>query len=100
MKMGIPVIGLTPNLVPEWMNEDNGIWINNVNMLPDVIADVIQNWLEDNLNPELYNEMEKTITKYTDVTNFNNEVIRIFSEMINNRLKNFEDQLSKFITTE
>jgi glycosyltransferase involved in cell wall biosynthesis len=100
MKMGIPVIGLTPNLVPEWMNEDNGIWINNVNMLPDVIADVIQNWLEDNLNPELYNEMEKTITKYTDVTNFNDVVIKIFSEMINNRLKNFEDQLSKFITTE
>jgi len=51
-------------------------------------------------NPELYNEMEKTITKYTDVTNFNDVVIKIFSEMINNRLKNFEDQLSKFITTE
>ena len=100
MKMGIPVIGLVPNLVPEWMNEDNGIWINNPNMLTDVIADVVQNWLEDNLNPSLYTEMEKTISNYTDLTKFNEEVIKTFSDMINTRLENFEDQLSKFITTE
>ena len=100
MKMGIPVIGLVPNLVPEWMNEDNGIWINNPNMLTDVIADVVQNWLEDNLNPALYTEMEKTISNYTDLTKFNEEVIKTFSDMINTRLENFEDQLSKFITIE
>jgi glycosyltransferase involved in cell wall biosynthesis len=100
MKMGIPVIGLVPNLVPEWMNEENGIWINNPNMLADVIADVVQNWLEDNLNPLLYTEMEKTISNYTDSTKFNEEVIKTFSDMINTRLENFEDQLSKFITIE
>jgi glycosyltransferase involved in cell wall biosynthesis len=100
MKMGIPVIGLVPNLVPEWMNEDNGIWINNINMLSDVIADVVQNWLEDNLNPVLYDEMEKTISNYTDITNFNTEVVKTFSGMINTRLNSFEDQLSKFITIE
>lgn len=100
MKLGIPVIGLVPNLVPEWMNEDNGIWINNPNMLPDVIADVVQNWLEDNLNPLLYTEMEKTISNYTDLTKFNEEVVTTFSDMINTRLTNFEDQLSKFITIE
>ncbi len=100
MKMGIPVIGLVPNLVPEWMNEDNGIWINNHNMLADVIADVVQNWLEDNINPELYVEMGKTISNYTDLTKFNEEVIKTFSDMINTRLGNFEEQLSKFITIE
>ena len=100
MKMGIPVIGLVPNLVPEWMNEDNGIWINNPNMLTDVIADVVQNWLEDNINPELYDGMEKTISNYTDLTKFNEEVVKTFSDMINTRLANFEDQLSKFITIE
>jgi macrodomain Ter protein organizer (MatP/YcbG family) len=82
------------------MNEDNGIWINNPNMLTDVIADVVQNWLEDNLNPALYTEMEKTISNYTDLTKFNEEVIKTFSDMINTRLENFEDQLSKFITIE
>ena len=42
MKSGVPVIGLTPNLKPDWLTEDNGIWMNNFNLLPDVIADFIQ----------------------------------------------------------
>ena len=100
MKMGIPVIGLVPNLVPQWMNEDNGIWINNQNMLVDVIADVIQNWLEDNLNPKLYEEMEKTINEYTEISKFEEDVITTFGDMIETRLKNFEEQLSKFVTVE
>jgi hypothetical protein len=44
--------------------------------------------------------MEKTISNYTDSTKFNEEVIKTFSDMINTRLENFEDQLSKFITIE
>ncbi len=27
MKCGVPVLGKIPNLIPEWLNEDNGIWI-------------------------------------------------------------------------
>jgi hypothetical protein len=100
MKMGIPVIGLVPNLVPQWMNEDNGIWINNHNMLVDVIADVVQNWLEDNLNPKLFEEMEKTINEYTEISKFEESVVTTFGDMIKTRLKNFEEQLSKFITVE
>ncbi len=69
-------------------------------MLADVIADVVQNWLEDNLNPELYVEMEKTVSNYTDLTKFNEEVVKTFSDMINTRLGNFVEQLSKFITIE
>ena len=74
--------------------------IHHHNMLADVIADVVQNWLEDNINPELYVEMGKTISNYTDLTKFNEEVIKTFSDMINTRLGNFEEQLSKFITIE
>jgi len=74
MKMGIPVIGLVPNITPEWMNEENGIWINNQNMIVDVIADFIQNWLEDNLNPKLYEEMDVTINKLSTKEKFESEV--------------------------
>jgi hypothetical protein len=100
MKMGIPVIGLVPNLQPEWMNEDNGIWINNTNMIVDVVADFIQNWLEDNVNPTLYNEMEKTINNYSDLNKFETDVVSLFSDMIGKRQINFEEQLSKFETVE
>jgi hypothetical protein len=98
MKMGIPVIGLVPNLLPNWMNEDNGIWINNQNMLPDVIADFIQNWLEDNINPELYTNMDKTIESLPNNEKFKNNVIEFFDSLFSKRLEGFESQLTKFET--
>ena len=100
MKMGIPVIGLVPNLTPEWMNEDNGIWINNQNMIVDVIADFIQNWLEDNINPKLYEEMDVTINKLSTKEKFESEVVELFAKMIDTRADSFEAQLSKLEITE
>ena len=100
MVTGTPVIGKVPNLKPSWLTEENGVWTYQFNEIVDIIANFTQNWLEDNLNPLLYTEMEKTISNYTDSTKFNEEVIKTFSDMINTRLENFEDQLSKFITIE
>lgn len=100
IKMGIPVIGVVPNMVPEWMNENNGIWINNPNILVDVIADFIQNWLEDNINPELYTEMEKTSEKLITVEKFEENVNNVFNEMIQTRLNTFSEQLTKLETIE
>jgi hypothetical protein len=91
IKMGIPVIGLVPNLQPEWMNENNGIWINNPNMIVDVIADFIQNWLEDNINPMIYEEMEKTISSYSDMNKFDSDVVDLFGKMLETRITSFEE---------
>jgi glycosyltransferase involved in cell wall biosynthesis len=100
MKMGIPVIGVLPHLQPEWLNEDNGLWIVNKNSIVDVVADFIQNWLEDNINPELYTEMEKTAEKYINMEEFKNNVINIFSGILEKRMMSFEEQLNKLETIE
>jgi hypothetical protein len=100
IKMNIPVIGVVPNMVPEWMNENNGIWINNKNMLVDVIADYIQNWLEDNINPELYSEMKKTSENLITEEKFTENVVSLFEKMITTRLTAFEEQLNKLETIE
>jgi hypothetical protein len=100
IKMGIPVIGVVPNMVPEWMNENNGIWINNQNMLVDIIEDYIQNWLEDNINPELYSEMEKTKTNLKTEEDFNNSVVSVFDKMITTRATTFKEQINKLETVE
>jgi len=99
-KMGVPVIGVVPNLQPDWMNENNGIWINNPVMITDVIADFIQNWLEDNINPVIYEEMEKTVSEFSDINEFESNVVNLFSKMIETRLSSFAEQLSKFETIE
>jgi hypothetical protein len=100
IKMGVPVIGVVPNMVPDWMNENNGIWINNPNILVDVIADFVQNWLEDNINPELYTEMEKTSDKLITTEKFEENVNNVFDEMIQTRLNTFSEQLTKLETIE
>jgi restriction endonuclease S subunit len=69
-------------------------------MLVDVIADFIQNWLEDNINPKLYEEMEITINKLSTQEKFDSEVVEIFTKMIDNRADSFESQLSKLQITE
>lgn len=95
MKSGVPVIGKVPNMVPEWLNEENGIWITDYNLITDVIADFIQNWLEDNIKPEMYEAMAKTAEKYSNKIQFENDVKSLFSGYFDTRINAFEEQLSK-----
>jgi glycosyltransferase involved in cell wall biosynthesis len=98
MKMGIPVLGLVPDIVPTWMNEDNGLWVNNKTIIVDVLSDFIQNWLEDNLNPELFDRMDLTVGGLSTKENFEEETVKLFSKLFEKRIESFEDQLSKFQT--
>jgi len=75
MKSNVPVIGKVPNLPPTWMNEDNGIWVTDQTLLSDVISDFIQNWLEDNIKPEIYDEMKKTSEQFSNKQKFESTVI-------------------------
>ena len=96
MKVGVPVIGITPNLVPEWMNENNGIWIKDEILLPDIIADWTQNWLEDNISEEMYSNIQETVNKLSTKEQFENKTIELFTEYLELRAQSMEEQISKF----
>jgi len=100
MTTGVPVIGLVPNLPAAWMNENNGVWVNNKNLIVDFIADFLQNWLEDNVKPELYEEMVKTVENLSTKEEFEKVSVNLFEGYINTRLTSFEEQLNKLETTE
>jgi hypothetical protein len=95
MASGVPVIGKVPNIQPEWMNDDNGVWITNKTLICDFIADYIQNWLEDNIKTELYENMKKTVDNYTNKQEFDSTVISLFENYLNVRAESFEQQISK-----
>ena len=95
MKSGVPVIGKVPNISPDWMTEENGIWITDKTLLVDVIADYVQNWLEDNINPEIQEEMKKTLELISDKQKFDSSVVTLFSTYLNTRADSFEQQISK-----
>jgi len=100
MKSKVPVLGLTPNIVPEWMNEDNGLWINNKNQIVDIVADFLQNWLEDNINQNLFVEMQATVDKLSSEETFNEKTTNLFDVYRMTRLNSFTEQLNKFTTIE
>lgn len=98
MKSGVPVIGKIPNLFPQWMNEDNGIWIQNQNQIVDFVADFIKNWLEDNINTTIYEGIEKTANEYSSKEKYENKVVRLFDSYFSTRMISFMEQLNKLET--
>jgi len=100
MTCGVPVLGLTPNLLPSWMSEDNGLWINNKNQLVDFIADYLQNWLEDNVSENLFVEMKKTVESLPTKEEFEKNTLSLFEGYLLTRQESFEEQLSKLQTIE
>lgn len=90
-----PVIGLIPNMKPNWMLDNNGVWAYNLNEIPDILADFIQNWLEDNISDNLYEEILKTSEQYKNVEEFQNSTLELFSNLLTTRKELFESQLEK-----
>jgi hypothetical protein len=95
MKCNVPVIAKIPNLPPSWMNEGNGIWITDQTLLSDIIADFIQNWLEDNIKPEIYDEMKKTSEQFSDKQKFESTLVSLFEGYFSTRAEAFEQQITK-----
>jgi glycosyltransferase involved in cell wall biosynthesis len=95
-----PVIGKAPALKPEWISDENGIWTYEFNEIVDILANFIQNWLEDNISDQLYENMQKTAEKYTSQVAFDESVLNVFNEYFEVRGKMFEEQLEKIKITE
>ena len=95
MSCNVPCLGKIPDLSPEWMTEDNGIWVTDLTMMADYIADFIQNWLEDNIKPELHENMKKTIENYTNKQEFESSVTSLFESYLTNRADSLESQITK-----
>lgn len=98
MKVGVPVIGQIPNIVPEWMNEENGLWIQNKVQILDFIVDFLHNWLEDGIQESLYEGMEKTVKQYSKTDEYNKQIVTLFQSYLDVRLESFESQLNKLKT--
>ena len=99
MKVGVPVIGLTPYLKHDWMTEDNGVWIENPVNLTDIIADFTLNWLEDNISPVLVETAKETAKNFSDRQVFESKVLECVEDIFYVRLTGFEEQLTRLKET-
>jgi hypothetical protein len=95
MACSVPVVGRIPNVNPEWMEDNNGVWVQDQTLIIDFVADFIQSWLEDGIKPELYDNMKSTVEKYQNKDKFSEEVVGLFSRFFEDRSSTFEQQLNK-----
>lgn len=95
MKSGVPCLAKVPNLHPNWINENNGVWVDNEIKLCDFTADFIQNWLEDNISPKLYDDMDKTVSELPTKDTFEKTVVSTVEDYFETRIVTFEEQLTR-----
>ena len=58
LKCGNLVIGKMPDIIPEWMTDDNGLWFNDITDVPELIYKAVATLLSD--------EMPETLQKGID----------------------------------
>ena len=65
---------------------NNGIWFYNFRELPDLLANVLGALLHENIPQEIYDEMEKTVSEYTQDRQNKDINEAIEKTIINNRI--------------
>ena len=107
MRCGNIVIGKVPELIPEWMVDENGevlnngVWYTNIDQIPDILARVVGSWMRDEVPSEIYDEMLKMNDKYT-YDNWKDGLDKFISKIFKERVDEFnafkkriEDKIKK-----
>lgn len=70
LKTGNIVICKIPENVPDWMLENEEltnsiVWVDNLDEIPDLLANLVAMWIRDDVPAELYDEIDKTAKLHT-----------------------------------
>ena len=104
-----PVIGKAPNTIPEWMESfdengnqvinNNGVWTNTTNNIPELIATYLKLWLEDNVPTDLLENMQKTKGIYSS-ENQKVKIEEVYGTLISNRANEINNIISSIAVNE
>lgn len=94
MKSNVPVLGLVPDMIPEWITDKNGLWTQDPLMIVDLLANYFQAWLEDGEPQELYDEMVKTAALYTP-SEQKNKIEEVYGRIFEKRINELKSSLPK-----
>jgi hypothetical protein len=96
MKSGTIPIAIVPDIVPEYLLDENGeviensgVWTQDLYALPLLIGDVITKYLDDSIEDEVYETMSKVSEKYSQ-DNATKQLQEIYQGFIDERIGIFE----------
>jgi glutaredoxin-related protein len=94
MSCGIPVIGKIPNKIPEWMNDENGIWLGDETEIIDQICKFVQHWMEDNVPETFTAKLGETVGEYSREKT-KGQLLKTMTTYVDGRLEALEEALTK-----
>lgn len=95
LKCGNLVIGKMPDIIPEWMTDDNGLWFNNINDVPDLLYKAVATLLSDEM-PEILQKGIDESEKLYPYDDFDSKLTQFIDTAKNGRI----DELEKFLKIE
>ncbi len=90
MKSGTIVVGLVPDVNPEYLVENSGVWTRSIYQLPDMLARVIKMYLEDSLPQELFDGMKTIADSYSPEIS-EASIIQVYKGLLADREKEYTE---------
>jgi hypothetical protein len=89
IKCGNILIGKIPQIIPDWMTEDNGIWFNDINDVPDILSKVVATLIEDEIPEKIAKGIEETSKLYT-FEEYDKNLTKFMDDAIKERIDELE----------
>ena len=95
MKCDNIVIGKVPEIIPEWMTDENGLlnnglWVYDINDIPDILSKAIASWRNDEVPQEVFDDMAVTNERYT-FEKWSKNIDNTFENIIKEQINNFNE---------
>jgi hypothetical protein len=95
MKCGVPVIGKIPNINPEWLTEENGIWVYDTNEIVDILGSYVLNWIEGHEIAENFVDSVKSTYLPYNKEVFVSNVLAVFNSLLSARIETLKKLINK-----
>ena len=104
MATGTIPLGIVPDIIPEYLlddkgevNENTGVWTQDIYALPIVIGDVITKFLDDTIDDKVYEGMKAVAAKYSQESSAS-QLNVIYQGLIDERINIFEKTIESMET--
>lgn len=95
MKCGVPVIGKIPNIQPEWLNEENGMWTYDTNEIVDILGSYVLNWIEGHEISDTFIDKVKSSFQPYNKEVFTSNVLTVFNSLMSSRIETLKNLINK-----
>lgn len=105
LKTGNIVICKIPENTPDWMLENEEltnaiVWVDNLNEVPDLLANLVAMWIRDDVPAELYEEIDKKAQVHS-MEDMKSDIKSVFVDtLFPGRKKEIEDALAQVLENE